>query len=91
MACPPAMLMEPAAQSSDCEEGTSADPLCQKSCNDDPQKFETTSSVAIPSSLESSLLLVPPRPVVLVARARFPLLARANAPPLIVLFGRIRE
>lgn len=90
--CPTAMVVEPAMQMADCaESNATTSPLCQKSCNDDAQTFQPDVPAAIPSPLDSSLRVVPPAPVAVRTHSQAPLLARANAPPLIVLFGRIRE
>jgi len=91
-ACPAAMLAAPAAQGEDCAKGGSGlDPLCVKSCNDEPQKHEPGAAVTIPPALVSALWVPLATPAVASARAPDPALARANAPPPTILFARLRE
>jgi hypothetical protein len=92
MPCTPAMLSAAAMQMDDCSGSkSSVDPLCQKSCSDDPQKFEPGTAADIPAALASPSWRLPAQPAGQRLPALSPVLARANAPPLIVLFGRVRE
>lgn len=87
------MLAAPAATMAACHDAApdAADPLCQKSCNDDPQKFEDGSSAALAPAIVSPLYVIQPGPVAQSFLPPAARLARANAPPLVLLFGRLRE
>jgi hypothetical protein len=90
--CPMEMLASPAAAVDDCDKGDAAgSPLCQKSCNDEPQKQESAAHIAVAPAVVSTLWVSTPEPRLSRFRWQEPVLARANAPPLILLTARIRE
>ena len=90
-ACPGEMVQVSAVATEDCGDAMPQLPnLCEKSCHDDPQKFEGAQAPVIPYAAVNGLRIPGPIPSAPTAFSGT-IEARAAAPPLILLFGRIRQ
>ena len=89
-ACPNEMPSPPAMEMDCGDAKPDLANLCEQSCHDDPQKHESDHPVALPPAAPSGLHIVHAVPRVPAATRAEAIQARANAPPPIVLFGRLR-